>query len=72
MGCSNLDIRHFPDAIVNHKRQTDANIILFSSKNAIFSTPFSPISPQQFPLSQYCVKPNSKKNLTDEKSIFNQ
>ena len=43
----------------------------FFSKNAISSTPFCSISPQQFPLSQYRIKPNSKKNLTDKKIIFN-
>ena len=41
------------------------------SKNAISSTPSLPISPQQFPLSQYCMKLNTKKYLTDQKIIFN-
>ena len=44
---------------------------VFYIKNAISSAPFCPISPQQFPLSRYCIEPNSKKNLTDKKIIFN-
>ena len=43
----------------------------FFGKIAISSTPFCPISPQQFSLSQYCMKHNSEKILTDEKFIFN-
>ena len=45
-------------------------MILLFSENVISSTTCCPISSQQFPLSLYCMKPNSKKNLTDEK-IFN-
>lgn len=40
-------------------------MILFSSKIAISS----PIQQQQFPLSQHCMKPNTKKNLTDMKKF---
>ena len=43
----------------------------FLGKIAISITPFCRISPQQFSLSQYCMKHNSEKNLTDEKFIFN-
>ena len=46
-------------------------MILLFSENVISSTTCCPISSQQFPLSLYCMKPNSKKNLTDEKNIFN-
>ena len=46
-------------------------LFCFFIKNAISSTPFCPISPRQFPLTHYCIKPNSKKNLADEKIIFN-
>ena len=46
-------------------------LFCFFIKNAISSTPFCPISPRQFPLTHYCIKSNSKKNLADEKIIFN-
>ena len=46
-------------------------LFCFFIKNAISSKPFCPISPQQFPVSHYCIKPNSKKSLTDEKCFFN-
>ena len=51
--------------------EANANIILVFIKSAISSAPFCPISQQQFPLSHYCIKHNSKKNLTGEKIIFN-
>ena len=46
-------------------------LIWFLVKKAISSTPFCPISPQQIPLSQYCMKPKSFIIFNDERIIFN-